>query len=386
MRREQRVTVALLVAAVFVLTTPKIDVLTEFAASAYGNAAPPYAPTKATIRKSSVIVSAQTHPEYYPDPNAQYDDLTWSWTPYIRLAVNGPVEPGSVINVEYTKPDGKAWLNYDCDTKETPEGSLYKGECGRNLPSKQGLIQTGMFGFKITLRNELQGLSAPLFAGKFKVDKFIFNPANNPKYNKNFVYWVNEDWRLPIGYVFAAEPVDYATGSTDNVDFAPLIVQMWFRGNSETTYHADAHLFYQGKEVASTTQPPGTAWEPEVAMTTLAENTDTQYHLKSFQLGALVFDKKTVPGFTAAGFPMYDHPGEYEVKVLENGHLARIAKFMMGTDGHIVNNGIGDANQVGTTRVLIPVQVVGDQDGPWDKNSWRTQAFYGNPLNGFAVQ
>jgi len=33
--------------------------------------------------------------------------------------------------------------------------------------------------------------------------------------------------------------------------------------------------------------------------------------------------------------------------------------------------------------VIVPVAILDDQDGPWDKNAWRTGAFYGNPLTGF---
>jgi hypothetical protein len=33
--------------------------------------------------------------------------------------------------------------------------------------------------------------------------------------------------------------------------------------------------------------------------------------------------------------------------------------------------------------VIVPVQIIGDQDGPWNKAAWQTEAFYGNPLKGF---
>jgi hypothetical protein len=33
----------------------------------------------------------------------------------------------------------------------------------------------------------------------------------------------------------------------------------------------------------------------------------------------------------------------------------------------------------------VAVQVLGDADGPWDKNAWKTDAFYGNPLTGFTA-
>ena len=49
----------------------------------------------------------------------------------------------------------------------------------------------------------------------------------------------------------------------------------------------------------------------------------------------------------------------------------------------IVDTGIGKQNNLGTGRVVIPVQIIGDQDGQWDRNAHKTDAFFGNPLNGF---
>jgi hypothetical protein len=47
--------------------------------------------------------------------------------------------------------------------------------------------------------------------------------------------------------------------------------------------------------------------------------------------------------------------------------------------------GIATANKLGNDRVIVPVQVIGDQDGQWDRTAWKTDAFYGNPLKGFSV-
>jgi len=32
---------------------------------------------------------------------------------------------------------------------------------------------------------------------------------------------------------------------------------------------------------------------------------------------------------------------------------------------------------------VAPAQILGEQDGQWDRNSCKTDAFFGNPLNGF---
>ena len=65
------------------------------------------------------------------------------------------------------------------------------------------------------------------------------------------------------------------------------------------------------------------------------------------------------------------------------GHLIRSLKFAVDAEGKLVDNGIATANKLGTDRVIVPVQIIGDSDGPWDRMAWKTDAFYGNPLTGF---
>jgi hypothetical protein len=76
-----------------------------------------------------------------------------------------------------------------------------------------------------------------------------------------------------------------------------------------------------------------------------------------------------------------DNPGEYEIKVLSKGHLARSIKFTVGPDGKF-DNGIATANQLGSDRVIVPVQILGP-GRPMESVAWKTDAFYNNPLKGF---
>jgi hypothetical protein len=79
-----------------------------------------------------------------------------------------------------------------------------------------------------------------------------------------------------------------------------------------------------------------------------------------------------------------EHNGDYEVKVLRNNRLARSIKFTV-ENGKIKDNGIYAANKMGgaTDVLIVPVAILDDQDGPWDKALWKTDAFYGHPLTGF---
>ena len=95
------------------------------------------------------------------------------------------------------------------------------------------------------------------------------------------------------------------------------------------------------------------------------------------------WDKNGAPGGNNGLYLLASNPGDYEVKVLWKGHMARSLKFSVGADGKF-DNGLAAANKVNSDRVIVPAQVLGDRDGTWDKTAWRG-AFYGNPLTGFTA-
>jgi hypothetical protein len=83
------------------------------------------------------------------------------------------------------------------------------------------------------------------------------------------------------------------------------------------------------------------------------------------------------------------NPGEYEIKVLWNDELARSIKFNVGPDGNFVGGlpllySIDARSDERLSGIIVPVQIIGAQDGPWNKNALKTDAFYGNPPQGFA--
>ena len=89
------------------------------------------------------------------------------------------------------------------------------------------------------MRNELQGTDSTLFTGKMKVGKHKSNEAG-PKAANKFVYYVDHDLNLPIGYVYLTPTDVYGW------KFPDFHVAFWVRGDA---YKFDPHLFYQGKEV-----------------------------------------------------------------------------------------------------------------------------------------
>src|SRR5215510_10076992 len=140
-----------------------------------------------TVNKPSIQITLRTHHQYYR--NGQRDDDSWSWSPRIAYRVNGPIAAGSQLSVEFTLPSGKPWIKFNCNTNETQDGYWWETECGMNsndVKDKQASIETGVAGFKIKLKNELEGTDKTLCAGKFKVEKFHVGVVDLPKFNNNF--------------------------------------------------------------------------------------------------------------------------------------------------------------------------------------------------------
>src|SRR5919107_6379068 len=57
--------------------------------------------------------------------------------------------------------------------------------------------------------------------------------------------------------------------------------------------------------------------------------------------------------------------------------------FWVRGEAYKLDTSLAASNKLGTDRLIVPVQIIGDQDGTWDKAAWKTDAFYGNPLTGF---
>ena len=78
------------------------------------------------------------------------------------------------------------------------------------------------------------------------------------------------------------------------------------------------------------------------------------------------------------------NPGAYEMKVLRSNKLARSVKFNVPPGGKL-DTSLAAKNKLGADRLVVPVQIIGDQDGAWDKTAWKAHAFYDNALTGFSA-
>ena len=336
-----------------------------------------------TIAKDSVQLTAFTFNVY----KQNYD--VWSWVPLIEFRVNGPIASGSVLYVEFTQPGGSApWVKFDCDTGEIQKDRWWKTKCGgRDIPEDKGSITVGPVSFAIKLRNELAGTDTAIFTGKAKVAKTLSN-EHGPKAVNKFVYYIDHDWNLPIGYVY------YTPDDVYGWDYPALNVAFWVRGEAT---RIEPHLFYKGAEVGKVYLDGEQIGKP--SCDAKVENGTTHFvndgmpqkaKWARVECGFYTVKRwdKTNSGEgqpnTNEMFKTAANPGEYEVKVLWNNRLARSIKFTVGPDGKL-DNGIAPNNKLGSDRAIVPVQIIGDQDGTWDKAAWKADAFYGNPLTGFTA-
>lgn len=332
-----------------------------------------------TIQKDSVQVTAFTFNVYKGDFNK------WSWAPVLEFRVNGPIASGSQLYAEFALPTGP-WVKFDCETNNIEKGYWWKTRCGgRDIPEDKGSLYSGPASFTIKMRNELAGTDTTLFTGKIKVAKALSN-EHGPKAANQWVYFIDHDWNLPIGYVYLT-PNDL-----QGWDVPDFHVAFWVRGEA---VRFDPHLFYQGKEVGKKLmdgmEVGRAGCESDI------ENNTTHYVEDAFPQKAkwarVKCDFPNIKGADKKGeakstypdaFILASNPGEYEFKLLWNNKLARSIKFTVQPGGKF-DNGIATANKLGSDRVIVPVQIIGDQDGIWNRTAWKTDAFYGNPLNGFTA-
>jgi hypothetical protein len=328
------------------------------------------------VAKDSIQVTAYKVPVF----KGNYD--VWSWAPRMEYRVNGPIASGSQLYVVFNIP-GSAPIKFDCETGSNVQaGYWWKTECGgRDVPEAQSTTYVGPATFAIKMRNELNGADATLFNGKFKVARIHSNEVGPHAVNR-FIYYVDQDWNIPIGYVYLV-PDDVR-----GWNYPELRVAFWVRGEG---VRIEPHLFYQGKEVGRTIWQGEEVGKPSCSSDyengTMSDVDDAQEikwsHVVCSYPGVKGWDKTGEgPGMFGPMYTLAQNPGEYELKILWQNHLARSIKFTVGPGGKL-DNSLATSNKLGTDRYIVPVTVIGEQDGRWDRNAWRTDAYYGNPLSGF---
>jgi hypothetical protein len=302
----------------------------------------------------------------------------WSWVPRGEFSLTGPLPGGSQIIVNFTKPDGSPWLSLPCQTPEITEG-----EWGRvqipDLDEDKAATFSGTLGFQIVLKNELTGSKKILYTGKYVVKTFHspFDKAANAT-----EFYVDHDWLLPLGYL---------SMNTQISDEAPVLeTHVWLRGQSDDD-HIAAYIFYKGKQIASSKHSSGGGGSDEITIghdqlitTPGMQPKDPAWHrvLLTCMKIRLYRDqtKLSANNYSAQHF-LATNPGDYEIKITRDGKLIRSASFTVGTDGKIVNTGLG--TKLNTIWYGLPIKVEASMEVGANLTSYKTGAFYGNPIPGF---
>lgn len=323
-----------------------------------------------SVLKNTVFVRTYRRNLFWKAPD-QND--YWNWTPAVEFSFMGPMPRGNQLSVEFTMPDGSPWFSEDLHTDVIGEGQLGStASLSTGTLDKRAIITTGTFGFKIILTNGLENTRKELYKGKFTVNK-VYRGNGLPQFKNQNEFYVEQDWVMPIGYLGFNTQVDPKG--------PPLWASMWFRGSNNAT-ELQAFLFYNGKQIASTTNSDTGSANSMKSLLTSGNDADPRWELWAFSFSKV----RSNPSENIAGDShiLSKNPGAYEIKVLRDGELVRVAGFTVGADGKIVDNGLAGNNGI-YYFMILPVKIMGTKDGKWNNLAWKTDAYYGNVLNGFAA-
>lgn len=333
-----------------------------------GTAQPPAASDTPVLLKTTLDIRCDTEARYWKLPS---ESNYTSWIPMVKFKVLYSGAAKLRLNADYTTPDGKPWFsetlkpNTSNAAEKTTE--IITDRVSGRFEGKS-TIATGLFGVKITDSRD----GSVLFQGKFKVGKFKYGPAI-PMFKNQFDFFVDQDWNLPFGYVW----LDW--GRDRNAP--PPTVSVWIKGETRLD-DLEARLFLNGQQIL-TTDDMGGVTSVQSRYPNSLENKETHrwelfnFEWYKFKYAATPQGRKMFP---QARF-VNESDGAYQVKIYHKGQQIRELSFNI-SGGKFADNGVAGSNGFSEGKVIVPVRVMGDKD-KWSSTTWKADAFYGNPVNGF---
>ncbi len=335
-----------------------------------GTAQPPSGSETPLFLKTTLDVRCDTEARYWKMPG---ESNYTSWIPQVKFKVRYTGATKLRLVAEYFTPDGKSWFSETLSTNmsNSVEKTIdINSDRGPNRFEGKSTIATGLFGVKISDTRD----NSVLFEGKFKVGKFKTGP-NIAMFKNQYDFYVDQDWNLPIGYVWL---------NWKDKNAPPPTVSIWIKGETRLD-DLEGRLFYNGEQIA-TTDDMGAASSVQQRYPNSLENKET-HRWELFDFEWYKFKYAATPTgrnmFKQARF-MNDMDGNYTVKVFHKGVQIREAAFTV-TGGNLADNGFASGNKFHEAKVIIPVKVMGEKD-KWNSATWRSDAFYANPLAGFTGQ
>ena len=329
----------------------------------------PEAPMTPQFLPESLEIQVEHWDYYWKIPN---DNHNTSWAPRMKFDV---VYGGSTklrFKADYFMPDGSLWFSEPIEQRGIMNdrdhivGMYSQDDSARD---KKTIVVGGMFGFKITNIRD----NSTVFQGKFKVNRY--KPQySDARYRNEVDYYVDYDWKLPIGFA----DVYY---SRDN---ATPIIRMWFKGDIANE-NLEARLFYYGQQIATTDDGGGVDHGEDYYADKRGDDKSLFWREFKFSWPSriefiMTEDLRNFTAYNNAKF-INQMPGEYVVKVYYNGEQVRETKFSIGNNGTYADNGIAKQNGLTTNKVILPVKVMGTLD-KWNPANAKTMGFYGNPVTG----
>lgn len=313
---------------------------------------------------ATLEVKAKTESRYWKTPN---QDNNPSWYPQVQFDLfynfGGKI---TRFTAEYFNPDGSLWFSEGLERYGNGLRSPYESK----QIYENGIQTTGTYGVKITDTKT----GKVHFQGKFKVAKQPLNPKETPKH----LFYVENDWNLPIGYVgFEKNWTDF------DVRTRPLAI-FWFKGMPEASQF-EAELHYNNQRVATTDKGGNINKIAERGEHCFLARDLCAYGLYRFEWENVLIDNSpNARQNSPNGYFLNDKPGEYTIKIFYKGDQVREAKFTVDAKGWIARNAFSEQIFLNDYRVVVPVKIIGNME-KWNQAAWKTDAFYSNPLAGFNV-
>ncbi len=327
--------------------------------------------------KNTIHVKTQAHDEYWKAPGQK--DYS-SWVPLVRFSLFYNNDTTLNYTAEYFHPDGSLWYSEKLEPGfyAADRTILYQSPSPwSGVLDTKSTDKTGVFSFKITN----QDTKEVLFQGKFKIGKV--SRAYRPQEKNKNDFYVEHDWLAPFGMI-GFHHSDLEIGGI------PLEVSVWLNGMINAG-DLEGRIFYKGQQVASTKDGSSGSgasdYDERASQYAPPFAPQTIWKRWQFQWGNFRVDNNG--GFNRDYYPnahYFDkNPGEYTVKIYHLGTQIRELNFTVGADGRFVVPGYTSQIPMPYHRIILPVKIIGTPD-KFNPNAWKTDAFYGNPLNGFAAQ
>jgi hypothetical protein len=331
----------------------------------------PEAPASPQFLPETLQVDMELWDYYWKIPN---DNHNTSWSPRIRFEVFYGGSTKLRFKAEYFMPDGSLWFSEPLEQRGGDDRSQTVGLASQqdSNSDKRAIVVGGVFGLKITNMRD----NSTAFQGKFKVGRF--KPQySDARYRNEVDYYVDYDWKLPIGIA----------DLYFERDMAVPIIRMWFKGDLNND-NFEARLFHNGQQIASTDDDRGGVDHGD-DFYAKKRGDDKSLFWREFKFSwpskILFIRTEQQRNYTAYEKAIYINqmPGEYVVKIYYNGDQVRETKFSIGNDGTYADNGIARQNNLTTNKIVLPVKVMGTLD-KWNPVNAKSMGFFGNPMSGLA--